>query len=204
MTGQGKIFSAGVDLKRLSEGGAGYVRKFLPALHKLYDTVFHFPKPVVAAINGHAIVGGCVLACCADRRVMANDGGRIGVTELLVGVPFPALAFEIMRHATPPYFFSETILSGATFTADVAAHRGWVNEAVEPALVMERAIAAAQSLAALSPAAFVQTKKQIRAAVTERMAQSGEATDKAVTAIWAAPETLGYIRDYVARTFKKN
>jgi enoyl-CoA hydratase len=204
LTGQGKIFSAGVDLIRLSEGGAAYVRKFLPALHKLYDTVFYHPKPVVAAINGHAIAGGCVLACCADRRIMANDGGRIGVTEMLVGVPFPALAFEIMRHATPPYFFSETILSGATFAAEVAAHRGWVNEAVEPALVMERAIAATQSLAALSPAAFAQTKMQIRQAVTERMTQSGEATDKAVTAIWTAPETLHYIRDYVARTLKKN
>jgi enoyl-CoA hydratase len=203
LTGQGKIFSAGVDLIRLSQGGAAYVRKFLPALHKLYDAVFFYPKPVVAAINGHAIAGGCVLACCADRRIMANDCGRIGVTELLVGVPFPALAFEIMRHATPLYFFSETILSGATFPAEMAAHRGWVNEAVEPALVMERAIAAAQSLAALSPAAFAQTKMQIRQAVTERMAQSGEATDKAVTAIWTAPETLNYIRDYVARTLKK-
>jgi enoyl-CoA hydratase len=204
LTGQGKIFSAGVDLIRLSEGGAAYIRKFLPALHKLYDAVFYHPKPVVAAINGHAIAGGCVLAACADRRIMANDGGRIGVTELLVGVPFPALAFEIMRHATPPYFFSETILSGATFPAEMAAHRGWVNEAVEPALVMERAIAAAQSLAALSPAAFAQTKMQIRQAVTERMAQSGKATDKAVTAIWTAPETLSYIRDYVARTLKKS
>ena len=203
LNGQGKIFSAGVDLIRLSEGGAAYVRKFLPALHRLYDTVFFHPKPVVAAINGHAIAGGCVLACCADRRIMANDGGRIGVTELLVGVPFPALAFEIMRHATPPYFFSETILSGATFPAEVAAHRGWVNEAVEPALVMERAKAAAQSLAALSPPAFAQTKMQIRQAVTERLAQSGDATDKAVTAIWTAPETLGYIRDYVALTLKK-
>jgi enoyl-CoA hydratase/carnithine racemase len=204
LTGQDKIFSAGVDLIRLSEGGADYVRKFLPALHKLYDAVFNCPKPVVAAINGHAIAGGCVLACCADRRVMANDGGRIGVTELLVGVPFPALAFEIMRHATPPYFFSETILSGATFPADVAAHRGWVNEAVAPALLMERAMAAAQSLAALSPAAFAQTKMQIRQAVTERMAQGGAATDRAVTEIWAAPETLAYIRDYVTRTFKKS
>lgn len=203
ITAQGKIFSAGVDLKRLSEGGADYIRKFLPALHKLYDAVFHHPKPVVAAINGHAIAGGCVLACCADRRIMANDGGRIGVTELLVGVPFPALAFEIMRYSTPPYFFSETILSGQTFAADVAAHRGWVNEAVEPALVMERAIAAARSLAALSPPAFAQTKMQIRQAVTERMAQSGEATDKAVIEIWTAPETLGYVRDYVARTLKK-
>ena len=89
VTGQGRIFSAGVDLLRLSAGGAAYVRQFLPALHKLYDTVFFFPKPVVAAVNGHAIAGGCVLACCADRRLMARDGGRIGVTELLVGVPFP-------------------------------------------------------------------------------------------------------------------
>ena len=204
LTGQGKIFSAGVDLIRLSEGGADYIRKFLPALHKLYEAVFYHPKPVVVAINGHAIAGGCVLACCADRRIMARESGRIGVTELLVGVPFPALAFEIMRHATPPYFFSETILSGETFSAEVAAHRGWVDEAVEPALVMERAMAAAQSLAALSPPAFAQTKMQIRAAVSERMARNGEATDKAVTEIWTAPVTLAYIRDYVARTLKKS
>jgi enoyl-CoA hydratase len=204
ITGQGKIFSAGVNLIKLSEGGADYIRKFLPALHGLYDAVFYQPKPVVAAINGHAIAGGCVLACCADRRVMANDGGRIGVTELLVGVPFPALAFEIMRHATPPYFFTETMLGGATFPAGVAAHRGLVNEAVEPAALLARAMAAAQELAALSPPAFAQTKMQIRAPVTERVAQSGKATDEAVTEVWAAPKTLAYIRDYVARTFKKS
>jgi enoyl-CoA hydratase len=203
ITGQGKIFSAGVNLIKLSEGGADYIRKFLPALHGLYDAVFYQPKPVVAAINGHAIAGGCVLACCADRRVMANDGGRIGVTELLVGVPFPALAFEIMRHTTSPYFFSETMLSGATFSADAAARRGWVNEAVEPAVLMERALAVAQSLAALSPPAFAQTKKQIRANVATRFEHSGEATDKTATEIWTAPETLTYIRDYVARTLKK-
>jgi enoyl-CoA hydratase len=94
LTGQGKIFSAGVDLKRLSAGGADYIRRFLPALHRLYEAVFFHPKPVVAAINGHAIAGGCVLACCADRRIMARESGRMGVTEILVGVPFAALAFE--------------------------------------------------------------------------------------------------------------
>ena len=58
LTGQGRMFSAGVDLLRLSEGSAPYVRRFLPALHRLYDTVFFFFKPVVAAVNGHAIAGG--------------------------------------------------------------------------------------------------------------------------------------------------
>ena len=67
LTGQGRMFSAGVDLPRLADGGPDYVRRFLPALHRLYDTVFFFPKPVVAAVNGHAIAGGCVLECCADR-----------------------------------------------------------------------------------------------------------------------------------------
>jgi hypothetical protein len=55
-----------------------------------------------------------------------------------------------------------------------------------------------------SPAAFAQTKAQIRQAVSERVARSGQATDQAVTAIWAAPETLRYISDYVARTLKKS
>jgi enoyl-CoA hydratase len=203
LTGQGKIFSAGVDLKRLSEGGADYIRKLLPVLHKLYDTVFYHPKPVVAAINGHAIAGGCVLACCADRRIMAREGGRIGVTESLVGVPFPALAFEILRFAVPPRHLPEFTLSGATYATDAALQRGWIDEIAKPGELIEDAIAVAQELALLSPAAFAQTKMQIRQAVTERMAQSGKATDKAVTAIWTAPETLNHIRDYVARTLKK-
>ena len=204
LTGQGKIFSAGVDLIRVSEGGAPYVRKFLPALHKLYDAVFHHPKPVVAAINGHAIAGGCVLAACADRRIMAREGGRIGVTEILVGVPFPAVAFEIVRFAVPPRHLPEFTLSGATYATDAALQRGWIDEIAEPADLLEDAIAVAQELALLSPAAFAQTKKQIRQSVSERLAQSGEATDRAVTEIWAAPETLNRIRDYVARTLKKS
>ena len=204
LTGQARIFSAGVNLVRLSEGGADYIRRFLPALHRLYDAVFFHPKPVIAALNGHAIAGGCVLACCADRRIMARESGRIGVTEILVGVPFPALAFEIVRFAAPPRYLPEFTLSGATYATDEALRRGWVDELAEPDELIEDAIAAAQELAVLSPAAFTQTKMQIRQPVTERLQRSGETTDKAVTEIWAAPATLAYIRDYVARTLKKS
>jgi enoyl-CoA hydratase len=204
ITGQGKMFSAGVNLIKLSEGGAGYVRKLLPVLHKLYDAVFYHPKPVVAAVNGHAIAGGAVLAACADRRIMARDAGRIGVTELLVGVPFPALAFEIVRFAVPPRYLPEFTLGAGTYASDAVLQKGWADEVVEPATMMTRAIEVAQSYAALSPPAFVQTKKQIRQAVTERVGQNGAATDKVVTEIWTAPATLAYIRDYVAKTLKKS
>jgi enoyl-CoA hydratase len=203
LTGRGRIFSAGVDLKRLSAGGAEYIRRFLPALHRLYEAMFFHPKPVVAAVNGHAIAGGCVLACCADRRIIARDSGRIGVTEILVGVPFPALAFEIVRFAVPPRYLPEFALSGATYETDEALRRGWVDEVSESGQLVGRAVAVAKELSLLSPAAFAQTKSQIRQPVTERLQKTGKATDKAVTEIWAAPATLSYIRDYVARTLTK-
>jgi len=202
LTAKGKVFSAGVDLIRVGAGGADYIRQFLPSLHKLYDAVFFHPKPVVAAVNGHAVAGGCVLAACADRRVMARGVGRIGVTELLVGVPFPVLAFEIVRSAVPPRYLAEVTYSGATYDTDAALERGFIDEIAEPEELLEDAFAIAQELAALSPVAFAQTKAHIRQQVRERVA-GGAATEKAVTEIWAAPETLAYIRTYVARTLKK-
>jgi enoyl-CoA hydratase len=203
LTGTGRIFSAGVDLKRVSAGGAPYVREFLPYLHNLYEAVFFHPKPVVAAINGHAVAGGCVLAACADRRVMASDVGRIGVTELLVGVPFPALAFEILRSAVPAANLAEFVYSGATYASDVAIERGWVDELADAAELLEDALAVAREFAEISPAAFAQTKAQMHAPIAERYAISGAVTDKAVTEIWCAPETLARVRDYVVRTLTK-
>lgn len=203
LTGQGRMFSAGVDLIRLSDGGAPYVRRFLPALHRLYETVFFFPKPVVAAVNGHAIAGGCVLQCCADKRIAARDGGRIGVTELLVGVPFPAMAFEVMRFAVAPRYFPDTILSGATFAPEAAQERGLIDEVADGAALVDRGIAAAETLAALSPLAFAQSKQQIRQPVADAMMQHGSRIDAAAEEIWTSAATLDRVRGYAARTLKK-
>ena len=74
------VFSAGVDLRALADGGAEYAGRFVAALSEAFLAVFDHPAPVVAAINGHAIAGGCVLAMCADVRLMS--GGTIGLTEL--------------------------------------------------------------------------------------------------------------------------
>src|ERR1700735_4566733 len=99
-TGHGSAFSAGVDLKRIVDGGQSYVREFLPALSETFLAVFDHPGPVVAAVNGHAIAGGCVLAAACDVRLMS--AGRIGLSELSVGVPFPTVALEGLGHAGGP------------------------------------------------------------------------------------------------------
>jgi enoyl-CoA hydratase len=202
ITGQGRIFSAGVDLLRLSEGGAAYVRAFLPALHAMFMAVFACEKPIVAAINGHAIAGGCVLACATDRRLMARDSGRIGAAELLVGVPFPILAMEILRHAIAPHRFEAAIFAGATYVPEEATALGFIHEVANADVLFENAVAAAQALAAISPAAFAISKRQMRAPAIERIERGG-AIEAEVTRLWCADATLARVRDYVARTLKK-
>jgi enoyl-CoA hydratase/carnithine racemase len=202
ITGQGNIFSAGVDLVQALDGGPDYFRHFLPPLRRAFEAVFFYDKPIVAAVNGHAIAGGCVLTCAADRRLMAQGGGRIGITELLVGVPFPVVALEIMRFAAAPQHFQRIVYSGVTFPPDTAAGLGLIDEAVSADALIERAVAAAQDLAALGEA-FALTKQQIRQGVRERLDKDGPRFDPAVDAIWYAPETAARIRAYVSRTFKK-
>ena len=159
---------------------------------------------MIAAVNGHAIAGGCVLACCADKRIAVRDGGRIGVTDLLVGVPFPAMAFEVMRFATAPRYLPDVILRGLTFPTDEALKRGLVDEVVEPAQLIDRALAEAQALGALPPATFAMTKAQIRQPLIDRMAKDGARVDALAEIIWTSPDTLAHVRDYVARTLKKS
>jgi enoyl-CoA hydratase len=203
ITGQGKIFCAGVDLPQMAAGGVSYIEKFLPALDRLYTEVFNFPKPVVAAVNGHAIAGGCILACAADRRLMARDSGKMGVTEILVGVPFPQLAFEIMRTVTSVRLLPEAILTGAIYSPQAAVDRGWIDELVEPPELLDKAVAAANKLASVSPAAFEFGKRQLRQPSNKRLAEEGKALDAEVAKIWVAPETAVRLKEFVARTLAK-
>jgi len=139
-------------------------------------------------------------AMSSARAVVVTGSGRIGVTELLVGVPFPPVAMEIMRRAMAPQYFEEALFGAATYPPAEAIGRGLIHEIVDPPALTERAIAAAKSLAALPPAAFALTKRQIRRPALQRLEQD----DAAIEAIWTAPETLERIRDYVARTLRKS
>jgi enoyl-CoA hydratase/carnithine racemase len=89
LTGAGPVFSAGVDLKRVTAGREGYVAGFLPELRRAFTRLATFERPVVAAVNGHAIAGGFILLAAADWAVMARGPGRAGVTELLAGPAHP-------------------------------------------------------------------------------------------------------------------
>jgi enoyl-CoA hydratase len=203
VTGSGSIFSAGVDLVRLVREGAPYVSRFLPLLSDAFEQMFAFSKPVVAAVNGHAIAGGCILACTADRRFMSRGTGRIGLPELLVGVAFPPVPLEIVRFAVRPQFAADLMFNGATLPADAAVDAGLVDVALEAGALLETATSAADAMASRPAAAFAITKQQLRAPFLDRMRDGRRRLDARIEEIWSSPETLDAVRGYVERTFKK-
>lgn len=202
ITGQGRMFSAGVDLPRLVAGGAAYVHEFLPAMNHAFEALFAFSKPLVAAVNGHAIAGGCVMACCADYRVMAREPGRIGIPELLVGVPFPVVPLEIVRFATPPQHVQALIYRGLTLGADEALRCGLVDAVADPDRVLDEAVAIADAMAGVPFEAFHHTKRLLREPALRQM-RAGGATEAVVQDAWAGETVQNAVRDYVARTLKR-
>ncbi len=203
LTGTGSIFSAGVDLFRVTREGADYVRRFLPLLCRVLHALFTFPRPVVAAVNGHAIAGGCVVALACDARLMAEGTGTVGVPELLVGVPFPAVALEVVRFAVPREKVQSLIYTGRTLPARDALSAGLVDEVVAPDALPARAQELARQLAAIPPHVYSLTKQSLRAEALERMEKTGERLDQAALDVWSAPQTHAHIREYLRRTLGK-
>src|SRR5262249_37274872 len=202
LTGTGAIFSAGVDLFRVLEGGRAYLEQFLPALDSCFKKLLAFEKPLVAAINGHAIAVGAILACAAHRRLLARGKATFGAPALKVGVPCPPVAREILRLGVPRRHLCDVVLRGRVLGVDECREAGLVDEVVDAGELLPRSIAAAQELAAYPARAFELTKRQLRRPALEAVERSAGLVPRILDA-WSSPEVLGAIRAYVDRTLKK-
>jgi enoyl-CoA hydratase len=203
LTGQGNVFGAGVDLPALVAGGADYVRHFLPLLQRGFERLATFPRPLVAAVNGHAIAGGAIFMLACDQRLLARGTVRVGLTEIRVGVKFPAWALEIARFATPPEHFATLVCTGRTWQPEEALARGLVDELVEPERLLDRARAVGEELAAIPPATFTATKLAVRRPLIEAARRQAALTDAAVLEQWCAPETLRQVAAFAEQTIKR-
>lgn len=198
LTGTGKAFSAGVDLFRLLEGGSAYQERFIPLLCSALEMLFLFPKPVIAAVNGHALAGGCIFTCACDYRIMVRSGATIGVTELRVGVPFPAVALEIMRFAMAPQFLQQAIYSGKPYPPEDALRIGMLDELSDPESLLDRACRVAETYAEIPSESFSITKHQLRQPAMDRAHLDPNAA--LVIKQWKSPEIHNVIRGYLQKT----
>jgi enoyl-CoA hydratase len=199
ITGHGPVFCAGLDLKRYMVGGADYARHLPLLVGKAFEAAFNCPLPVVAAVNGHAIGGGCVLACCADVRVMADGDGKIGLPELRAGVPFPRAALEIVRYAVGGVSARRLALGGQTYRFQQAAELGLVDEVVPADELLARAKTAARTLAEQSPAdTFTVTKAQLHRDALERIDRYRDDENLLAQRLWVEHAVIdGWVKRYL-------
>lgn len=202
ITGTGSSFSAGVDLFRLVKDGAEYGRRFLPVLDGFVRAMLTLPKPVVAAVNGHAIAGGCILAAACDHRIMVEGNGRIGIPELAVGVPFPTLLLQIMAARLADSALRDLVFTGRTVQVDEATTMGLVDEKCPSGMLIDRATEAAQKLARIPAGAFALTKEAFYSPILHRTAQLADLNARVIDA-WLQQHTYDTIRAYLEKTVIK-
>ncbi|MFN8544140.1 MAG: enoyl-CoA hydratase/isomerase family protein [Candidatus Binatia bacterium] len=167
LTGAGTCFSAGIDTKRIPAYPPAEQQRMIDTVNRTLRRLHAFPAPVVAAVNGHALGGGLVVALACDFRIVAAGALRLGLTEVTAGVPFPAAGLLITQTALAPATVRQLVLSGRVIGPEEAVALGVADEVAAPDAVVTRAVALAAQLAAAS--AYTRVKAQLRADVLARI-----------------------------------
>jgi enoyl-CoA hydratase len=161
LTGREGFFSAGLDLKIAPTLDADGQRAMVDAINRIFAAWYSFPRPVVAAVNGHAIAGGLILALCADYRVGSSEG-QYGLTELKAGVGYPAVAIAVVRAELHASAARRLVLGADLVDAKASLEAGAFDEVAEPDQVLHRATEVARALSLLPSETYARVKQQLR------------------------------------------
>jgi enoyl-CoA hydratase len=197
LTGAGSSFSAGVDLAWVVDGGDEAVYEFLTSLSRAFLAVFDHPGPTVAAVNGHAIAGGLVLALACDHRIAADGTARLGLSELQVGVPFPTSAIEIVRWAVGDAVARDLVLSARVVDPASALELGLVDRLVREEDLERHAVGLARRLATYAPGAYALAKRQLQRPARVAITTHTPVDDLEVNELWADEGTARRIRAFL-------
>lgn len=207
VTGDAGSFSGGLALPQLVDLDRDGVRALITSFGTAMRRVLEAPIPVVAAINGNAIAGGCVLALMCDERVMVAHGPkaspRIGLNEAQLGLGLPAIVVELARARLPVASQTRVLLEGRLFEPADALAAGLVDEVVAPDRFQERVLERAAALASSDRTAYAQIKRAMLRPALEAIARVDAAETEAWLDTWFSAEGQRRMRAVVARITKK-
>ena len=167
LTGNEKSFAAGADIKEMA--GLGTIEALQRGVHKLWRTIAGCPKPVIAAVSGYALGGGCELAMTCDI-IVAGESARFGQPEVNIGIIPGGGGTQRLTRAVGKYKAMKYILTGEMFTATEAFEMGLVSEVVPDPEVEGRAIDLARQIAILPPLAVQLAKEAVLAGMEAPLA----------------------------------
>jgi enoyl-CoA hydratase len=200
LTGYERFFSGGLSLPHIIDFDAGQLRRFIEHFSRTMIRVYACPKPIVAAVNGHAIAGGCVLALMCDWRIIADDPSvRIGLNETQLGIGLPSIVIESLRASVPPASLVPIAMEGTLFAPGDALAIGLVHERVPAGDLLARATAKAKVFTALPPAAVAQVKHALRRPSLEAVASTADTDATRWLDTWFSPAAQARLRAVVAR-----
>jgi len=198
-----KLFCPGLDLVSLVEFDRPRLERFMHAFGRMLVSLFGLRKPMVAAVSGHAVAGGCIVALTTDWRVLRRGGVSIGLNEVKVGVPLPLSVSALLRATVPPGSLSRVALLGRNFADEDALSAGLADELADGEGFEGACLARLQEFAEKDAYSLAVTKTYLRAEALRQM----KAEDPAAIAEWLdgwfSPATQDRIRAIAASLTRK-
>jgi len=189
VTGAGTCFCAGLDLKLVPRYTLAEQRDMLHTLNGAVARLYSLPIPTVAAVNGHAIAGGLVVALACDYRVGTTAICQLGLTEARAGIPFPAVPMLIVQAELSPAVARRTTLMARNLGSEAALACGILDELQPPDAVLERARTVAHDLGAIPRTAYARIKRQLRGPTIASIERTLTAGDDPMLQQWLSAET---------------
>ena len=180
-----RFFSIGLDVPELYDFSKDAFEKFYRLFTQVCLDLFKFPKPVIAAIPGHATAGGCILALCCDYRYISQGRAVMGLNEIKLGVPVPYLADYILHSIVGTRNARLLMESGDFLPVEDLARLGLVDVVVNPpSELLNRVMEKAKELSAYSPSAYSAIKNNRANPIITRYTQTREEEVKLFVECW--------------------
>ena len=195
LTGTGKFFSFGLDIPQFLAHSRETFTRFLFDFTALYRELFSYRKPVVAALNGHAVAGGCMLATACDARIMVGGKARIGLNEIGFGSSVLAGSVGMLTYWVGARRAQEILYGGTLYPAEEAQALGLVDRIASDGALLEAARDVVRQHAAKDPAAFRSVKQVLRTPVVEEMIAREPQSIREFVDIWYSEPTWRKLQD---------
>jgi enoyl-CoA hydratase/carnithine racemase len=196
LAGNDRSFAAGADIKEMAE--AGTIEMLQRGVHKLWRTIAGCPKPVIAAVSGYALGGGCELAMTCDI-IVAGESARFGQPEVNIGIIPGGGGTQRLTRAVGKYKAMKYVLTGELFSAREALDMGLASEVVPDPEVEGRAIDLARQIAALPPLAVQLAKEAVLAGMDAPLSSALALETKSLQILFSSQDQKEGMRAFIEK-----
>lgn len=200
LCGGEKFFCIGFDLPHLLKLDRSAMSDFLLKFNELTASLFMLPMPLVCALSGHAVAGGCILALTGDYRVASTEKKKIGLNEIKLGVPVPHLADMMLRHIVGQRHADRMMLEGAYLSFKQAEEIGLIDEIISTDNIEQHAMEKIADAASHPSQAFAAIKASKVEQTRARYEKNRETSIRVFLDCWFS-ETTQTLLNEASRNF---